>query len=75
MTPVMTKTSACSTSWAGARAALADESWRRTAEDNRAEMAAFGLWGVPSFRVGDVAVWGQDRLWVVQEALQALSGR
>ena len=30
---------------------------------------ASGLWGVPSFRVGDLAVWGQDRLWAVQEAL------
>jgi 2-hydroxychromene-2-carboxylate isomerase len=29
------------------------------------------LWAVgrPSFRVGDTAVWGQDRLWAVQEAL------
>jgi 2-hydroxychromene-2-carboxylate isomerase len=30
-----------------------------------------GLWGVPSFRLsgpegqGDLAVWGQDRLWLV----------
>jgi len=24
---------------------------------------------VPSFVVGDTAVWGQDRLWAVEEAL------
>jgi 2-hydroxychromene-2-carboxylate isomerase len=59
--------------WQEARAALADVGWRRAAERNRAEMFALGLWGVPSFRVGEVAVWGQDRLWVVQEALQRLA--
>jgi 2-hydroxychromene-2-carboxylate isomerase len=30
---------------------------------------AHGIWGVPSFVVGDTAVWGQDRLWAVQDAL------
>ena len=32
-------------------------------------MFALGLWGVPSFRVRDTAVWGQDRLWAVRQAL------
>lgn len=36
-------------------------------------MFALGLWGVPSFRVNDIAVWGQDRLWAVQDALLAPS--
>lgn len=57
--------------WEGARAALQEEGWREVAERNRAEMFALGLWGVPSFRVGDVAVWGQDRLWAVQDVLAA----
>lgn len=53
------------------RAALADESWRAEAEANRAEMFAMGLWGVPSFRVDDEpGVWGQDRLWVMEQALR-----
>jgi 2-hydroxychromene-2-carboxylate isomerase len=56
-------------SWNAAGSALNDETWRKTAEDNRAEMFALGLWGVPSFRVRDTAVWGQDRLWAVQQAL------
>ena len=55
--------------WDEAQLALQDEGWRAVAEANRAEMAALGLWGVPSFRVGDVSTWGQDRLWVVQQAL------
>ena len=56
-------------SWEQARIALQDQSWRTTAEANRQEMAGLGLWGVPSFRVDDTAVWGQDRLWVIQDAL------
>ena len=60
--------------WDEARAALADETWRDAAERNRAELLSLGLWGVPSFRVRDTAVWGQDRLWAVQEALLAAGG-
>lgn len=56
--------------WSDAQTALQDESWRETAEENRQAMWALGLWGVPSFSVGQVAVWGQDRLWAVEEALQ-----
>lgn len=56
-------------SWVDAQAALADEGWRATAQANRDEMFSLGLWGVPSFRVGEMAVWGQDRLWAVHEAL------
>ena len=55
--------------WDEAQLALQDEGWRAVADANRAEMAALGLWGVPSFSVGDVSTWGQDRLWVVQQAL------
>ena len=60
--------------WDEARSALADDSWRAVAESNRAEMFALGLWGVPSFHVSGVAVWGQDRLWAVKEALLATAG-
>lgn len=56
-------------SWNDARLALADESWRQDAEANRAAMFAQGLWGVPSFHVRELAVWGQDRLWAVQQAV------
>ena len=61
-------------SWHEAKLALKDEAWRKTAEDNRREMASLGLWGVPSFRVGATAVWGQDRLWVVEAALKTRNG-
>jgi 2-hydroxychromene-2-carboxylate isomerase len=55
--------------WADACAAMQDPGWRQTAEANRVEMLDLGLWGVPTFRVRDTAVWGQDRLWAVQQAL------
>ncbi|MEO0962797.1 MAG: hypothetical protein AAFY01_10275 [Pseudomonadota bacterium] len=41
-------------------------------ERNQDEMVeGLGLWGVPSYRLSgpdgepDVAVWGQDRLWLI----------
>lgn len=53
-------------------AALASEHWRGIAETHRQALGAAGLWGVPSFRVdGFPAVWGQDRLWMVEEDLIA----
>lgn len=60
-------------SWGDAQAAMKDASWRPVAEANRVEMLGLGLWGVPSFRVRDTAVWGQDRLWAIQQALLAPS--
>lgn len=58
-------------SWPQAQAALLDDGWRAVAQTNRDHMFKLGLWGVPSFRVDDTAVWGQDRLWVVQQAILA----
>ena len=55
--------------WTQARIALKDEAWRAVAEQNRADLFALGLWGVPSFRVRDTVVWGQDRLWAIEEEL------
>jgi 2-hydroxychromene-2-carboxylate isomerase len=56
-------------SWSDALTALEDQTWRAIAEANRNEMFALGLWGVPSLRVGKTAVWGQDRLWAIQQAV------
>ena len=59
--------------WATAKPLIGTDDWRAEAEANRREMTGLGLWGVPSFRVGDVAVWGQDRLWVIEAELQRRS--
>ena len=50
------------------RAALADETWREAAEQNRVALFDAGLWGAPTFRVDDgPAHWGQDRIWALEE--------
>lgn len=40
------------------------------AEANREALSDLGLWGVPSYQLGGLAVWGQDRLWLIDEALR-----
>jgi 2-hydroxychromene-2-carboxylate isomerase len=57
-------------------AALADESWRETAEENRAALFDAGLWGAPTYRVnGGPAHWGQDRLWALEaDIIRAMGG-
>ncbi|HEY1059100.1 MAG TPA: DsbA family protein [Limnobacter sp.] len=57
--------------WRRAQQALQEDHWRMVAEANRHELFQMGLWGVPSFRVGKMCTWGQDRLWLVREALQS----
>mgnify|MGYP003676426590 CR=1 FL=1 len=52
-------------SWSDAQAAMGGESWRREMDENRVALNTMGLWGVPSFRVGEYVTWGQDRLWRV----------
>ncbi|NQY38938.1 MAG: DsbA family protein [Henriciella sp.] len=60
-------------SWSEMKPLIGGDHWRADAEANQQEMFSHGLWGVPSFRVGDVAAWGQDRLWVVEDALKAVT--
>ena len=60
--------------WKTAKPLIGNEDWKPIAEANRAEMMGLGIWGVPSFRVGDVSAWGQDRLWLIEEALQSERG-
>jgi len=57
-------------SFSDARVALSDDGWRARVEENRRALVGLGLWGVPSFRLGAHAWWGQDRLWMVERALR-----
>ena len=50
-------------------AGLADPAWRGRVEAHSDRLADLGLWGVPTFKVGDFAVWGQDRLFLVEAEL------
>lgn len=52
------------------QSALTDDNWRTIAADNRQQLLKLGLWGVPSFQLeGYPAVWGQDRLWMIEQDL------
>jgi 2-hydroxychromene-2-carboxylate isomerase len=56
--------------WNMARSLVGNEDWRREAEDNRLALLTLGHWGVPCFKLGETIVWGQDRLWVIENALR-----
>jgi 2-hydroxychromene-2-carboxylate isomerase len=56
-------------SWRRARGSLSDPRWREVASRHLAELQALGLWGVPSFQLGALAVWGQDRLPIIEDIL------
>ena len=62
--------------WAEAKKHRQDATWQAMLEANRLAMYAAGLWGVPSFRLLDasgselLALWGQDRLWVLAQEIQ-----
>ena len=58
--------------WPDVAEAMKDETWRQHDEKNRADLYEYGLWGVPSFRIGDVAVWGQDRHWLLTRKIEDL---
>ena len=51
-----------------------DAQWRAIAEENRKVLFSLGLWGVPSFRYENTSAWGQDRFWVIEDALHAQFG-
>jgi 2-hydroxychromene-2-carboxylate isomerase len=56
--------------WDGAKAALADPDAPGWATANAADLAVAGMWGVPSFRIGELALWGQDRLDILADRLR-----
>ena len=64
--------------WGEARDHLNDTEWHLELEKNRLSMYGFGSWGVPSYhlldsnRVSVLAVWGQDRLWLVATKIEDL---
>lgn len=58
--------------WKQAKEAMNNNDWQAIVKQSHDEMIeGLGLWGVPSFRLSgpdgepDLAVWGQDRLWLV----------
>lgn len=62
--------------WSVAKQIIGNSAWEVEMEANRQAMYEMGLWGVPSYRLLDqdgetvLALWGQDRLWVVAKEIQ-----
>ncbi|MEM7451174.1 MAG: DsbA family protein [Pseudomonadota bacterium] len=67
--------------WAEARQVMDSDEWKPVVEQSQKEMVdGLGLWGVPCFRVSgpggesDLAIWGQDRLWLVAAEIKRRVG-
>ena len=58
--------------WPEVAAAMDDEGWRDVVEQNRNAMTEIGLWGVPTFKLGNLALWGQDRAWLLARQIEDL---
>jgi len=57
--------------WHEAREVIAEPAAAlKAAQAAAADLAVIGLWGVPSFRVGDFVAWGQDRLPLLADRLR-----
>lgn len=62
--------------WAAAKLVIGNSAWEDVLETNRQAMYELGLWGVPSYRLVDeqgetlLALWGQDRLWIISKEIQ-----
>ncbi len=65
-------TGRCGLFWPDVLAAMEDESWRQKVEENRESMFDSGSWGVPTIRLGDFVVWGQDRDWLLARHIEEL---
>jgi 2-hydroxychromene-2-carboxylate isomerase len=58
--------------WPDVLEAMQDDSWRQEVERNRASMEESGSWGVPTLRMADFVVWGQDRDWLLVRHIEDL---
>ncbi len=56
--------------WEEARAAIGAPGAATAAHENATDLDGAGLWGVPSFRIGEFVAWGQDRLPLLADRLR-----
>ena len=62
--------------WDEAAKVVDNTDWETEIEDNRLQMMASGLWGVPSYRLLDAqgkelfSCWGRDRIWLLACEIQ-----
>ena len=61
--------------WSEIKKHLNSKQWKKVLNHNLQEMYAGNCWGVPSFKLTDddggnsFYVWGQDRMWLIQEEI------
>ena len=58
--------------WPEVKRAMDSDDWRETEAENRQLMLSLGTWGVPTIALGDFAVWGQDRIWLLARHIEEL---
>jgi len=56
--------------WPDVVKAMRSDDWRAAVQGNRESLTEAGLWGVPSFVIGDMALWGQDRDWLLARQIE-----
>ena len=59
----------CGLDWQTAKPLLNNKSWNAWADQNLQEMYSYGLWGVPSLKYKNTTVWGQDRIFVIENEI------
>lgn len=58
--------------WPDVMASMQDDSWQTMADENRVALMESASWGVPTIRLGDFVVWGQDRDWLLVRHIEEL---
>jgi 2-hydroxychromene-2-carboxylate isomerase len=58
--------------WPDVVDAMRADDWRSTVDGNREALMETGCWGVPTLRIGDFTVWGQDRTWLLARHIEDL---
>lgn len=61
--------------WSQAQRLLRPDEEPAWVADNREALLKRGLWGVPSFGLGDLQIWGQDRMSLLEECASRLSNQ
>ena len=49
---------------------MESDDWRQSVEANREALTEIRLWGVPTYKIGEVALWGQDRDWLLARKIE-----
>jgi 2-hydroxychromene-2-carboxylate isomerase len=58
--------------WPDIEAVMQADDWREPTEANREAMMESGSWGVPTVRMGEFILWGQDRDWLLVRHIEEL---